>query len=93
MAVNSALSTSWSASRTFGLPFIGKALLCSGIVTAAPACLNNEDSAAGGKTANRPNEALRISDCGFQRHALEIRNPQSAIRNFKPAPAKPHESL
>jgi hypothetical protein len=80
MAVNSALSTSWSASRTFGLPFIGKTLLCSGIVTVAPACLSNEDSAAGGKTA-----IGQIRHCGLRTHALEIRNP-------KPDPEKPHES-
>jgi hypothetical protein len=70
------------------LPFIGKALLCSGIVTAAPACLSNEDSAAGGQTA-----IGQVRHCGLRTHALEIRNPQSEIRNPKPAAEKPHESL
>jgi coenzyme F420-reducing hydrogenase gamma subunit len=69
------------------LPFIAKALLCSGIVTAASACLSNEDSAAGGQAATS-----QIRHCGLRMHVLEIRNPKSAIRNFKPAPEKPHES-
>jgi hypothetical protein len=39
---------------------------------------------------SRSNLGLRIADCGFRTSQLEIRNPQSAIRNSNPAGPLPN---